>query len=161
MGRHYKVWMTQGQGCGEKPDAECDSIDEALDIAASMFGEGAVGVELPDGSWHEFGKAWKMPVRVTLLRMRRDGLNPKQEWLMAKWQKRLRQSQIGVFQRGAHTFGGVFDILQECFGLRRMDAEDLFFQSLTWGLFDIFECPTGMMPTDAQIDQLVKTVKQS
>lgn len=156
MDGKYKVWMTQGQGCGERPDAERDTLNEALDIAASMFGEGSVGIELPDGSWHEFSPEWDVRAKITLLRMKRDGFNPKQSWVMGKWQKRLRSRQIEVFQHGAHTFHGVFDILAECFGLRRMDAEDLFFQALTWGLFDVFECPTGMMPTDEQIDWLVE-----
>lgn len=160
MGEKYKVWMTQGQGCGEKPNAECDTLDEALDIAASMFGEGSVGIELPDGSWHEFGPKWDMRAKVTLLRMKRDGFNPKQSWVMEKWQKRLCASQIRVFQRGAHTFQSVFNILAECFELRRMDAEDLFFQALSWGLFDIFEVPTGVGVTDEQIDWLISKGKE-
>ncbi len=153
MGRHYRIWMTQGRGCGEQPAAECDSIDEALDIAASMFGEGSVAVELPDGSWHEFGKAWDMPVKVTLLRMRRDGLNPKQEWLLGQWHQAVGDQPLKFLGKGAHTFESVLRELER--GLKHGEAANLFCASLAWGLFDIFECPTGMMPTNEQIDWIL------
>jgi hypothetical protein len=149
MDGKFKVWMTQGQGCGEKPDADCDTLDEALNIAASMFGEGSVGIELPDGSWHEFGKDWDGPVKVTLLRMRRDELNPKQKWLMCKWEAQLLPAEIRILQRGAHTFKEVWESM-------RIVTRQLFCDSLAWGLFEIFEVPTGVGVTDEQIDWLVE-----
>jgi len=164
MGK-YKVWLTQGQGCGEKPDTECDTLDEALDEAASMWGEGSIGVELPDGSWYDFGDDWERPV-ITLLRMRKDGLNPKQRWLLKQW---LQFGEAGEkparwlverFQKGAHTFQSVLSALADL--VRRSHADEaqrLFCSSLLWGLFDIFECSTGIMPTDGQIDWLIKKDK--
>lgn len=151
MDGKFKVWMTQGQGCGERPDAECDTLDEALDVAASMFGEGSVGIELPDGSWHEFGEEWEKPAKVTLLRMRRDGLNPKQKWLVRKWEAQLLPSEIRHFQRGAHTFREVWESM-------RIVTRQLFCDSLSWGLFDVFEVPTGVGVTDEQIDWLIGKV---
>jgi hypothetical protein len=66
MDGKYKCWMTQGQGCGEFPDAIFDTLEEALNEARSAFGEGSMGIQLPDGSWHEFDdKEWNMPANVT------------------------------------------------------------------------------------------------
>jgi hypothetical protein len=155
--------MTQGQGCGELPDAECDTLEEALDVAASMFGEGSVGIELPDGSWHEFGPEWNVHAKVTLLRMRRDGLNPKQAWLLQQWREAVGERIVRSLQYGAHVFQEALLWLEDALESREGDevgmaqavSTRLFLKSLTWGLFDIFECPTGMMPTDEQINCLV------
>ena len=155
MSGRYKVWMTQGQGCGEFPDAVFDTLEEALDEARGMFGEGSVGIELPDGSWHKFGPEWDMRAKVTMLRMRKDGLNPKQEWLLKRWQEPGVPGRwlVRSFQGEAHTFQTVLHYLKNM--LKPDEAENLFMDSLAWGLFDIFECPTGMMPTNEQIDWLV------
>jgi hypothetical protein len=153
MDGKYKVWMTQGQGCGERPDAEFDTLDEALQEAAGMFGEGSVGIELPDGSWHEFGPEWDMRAKVTLLRMRRDGLNPKQKWLMRKWEIQLLPVEIRILQHGAHTFTEVWESM-------RIVTRQLFCDSLAWGLFDVFEVPTGVGVTDKQIDWLMEQGKK-
>jgi hypothetical protein len=145
----YKVWMTQGQGCGKFPEAECDTLERALNKAREMFGEGGVGIQLPDGSWYQFDEEWNIQAKVTLLRMRKEGLNPKQKWLMGKWEIQLDPSEIRHFQNGAHTF-------EEVWKAMRIVTWQLFCDSLSWGLFDIFEYPTGIGITDEQIDQLVK-----
>ncbi len=159
----YEVWMTQGQGCGEKPDAECDTLADALEVAAEMFGEGSVGIKLPDGSWHEFGEEWNRPIKVTLLRMRKDRLNPKQEWLLKQWYDAAGKRVVQSLQHGAHVFQEAFLWLEDSPKNRKDDkvmepefSICLFLNSLTWGLFDIFECPTGIMPTDDQIDWLIE-----
>ena len=152
----YKVWMTQGQGCGEFPDAVFDTLDEALDEARSAFGEGSIGIQLPDGSWHEFDESWKIPVRVNMLRMKKDGLNPKQKWLIGKWQEIDVRPKTLV--RWAQTRGHTFQDIWHIMTTNRMEehqAQKLLLDSLTWGLFDIFEYPTGSMPTDAEIDWIV------
>jgi len=160
MDGKYKVWMTQGQGHGEFPDVECDALDEALQEAASMFGEGSVGIELPNGSWHKFSEEWNMPTRITLLRLRKDGLNPKQKWLMGKWQEvDVRpKTLIRWLQTGAHTFQDIWLTLTTD-RIEERQAQKLLFDSLTWGLFDIFEFPTGIMPTDEHIDWIMNRQK--
>jgi len=155
MGGEYKLWITQGQGCGEFPDAVFDTLEEALDEASCAFGEGGVGIQLPDGSWHKFGDEWDMRSNVTLLRMRKDGFNPKQKWLMGKWEEfgRPRKSLVKSLQSGSHTFQSVFQALDSM--LKHREALELFLDSLLWGLFDVFEYQTGIMPSDEQIDWLV------
>jgi len=150
----YKVWMTQGQGC-RKPDAECGTLSEALDIAASMFGEGSVGIELPNGSWHEFGEEWKKPAKVTLLRMRKNELNPKQKRLIKEWYSAIGYGVVKSLQRSAHSFQDIFSWLDEESELKHGEAQSLFFNSLAWGCFDIFEVSTGVSITDEQIDWLI------
>jgi len=152
----YKVWMTQGQGFGRCPDAECDTLDEALREAQQMWGEGSVGIQLPDGSWHEFDESWEIPVRATLLRMKKDGLNPKQKWLMGKWQETdvRPKTLIRWLQTGAHTLQDIWYTMTEN-RMEERQVRQLFFDSLAWGLFDIFEFPTGIMPTDEHIDWII------
>jgi len=150
----YKVWMTQGQGCGTYPDAECDTLDEALREAQQMWGEGSVGIELPDGSWYEFDESWKMPIMVILLRMKKDGLNPKQKWLMGKWQE-IDVVRPKTLVKWAQTGGHTFHDLWYTMTANRMEerqAQKLLLDSLSWGLFDIFEYPTGITLTDEHID---------
>jgi len=157
----YKVWITQGQGCGEFPDAVFDTLEEALDEARSAFGEGSIGIQLPDGSWHAFDEEWMAPVKVNMLRMKKDGLNPKQKWLMSKWQEiDVRpKTLIGWLQMGGHTFQDIWHTMTTN-RMEKSQAQELLLDSLTWGLFDIFEYHTGSMPTDAEIDWIVGGKKE-
>lgn len=152
----YKFWMTQGQGCGEFPDAVFDTLEDALNEARSAFGEGSVGIQLPDGSWHKFDESWNMPVSVNMLRMKKGDLNPKQKWLMKKWREVDTKPKflIGWLQTGGHTFQDIWHSMTP-HRMEEHQAQELLFSSLTWGLFDIFEYPTGSMPTDAEIDWIV------
>jgi hypothetical protein len=139
----YKVWCCQGQG-DDAPDAEFDTLDEAIANASRWWGDGFTAIELPDGSWHDFGEEWEMPFRLHLLRLRRGPLNPRQQVLLGKWEEnRILRLQVRIMRERAvsmsHLIGVVID--QDWFdgdaGLK------LLAESMDWRLFEIVEWDNG------------------
>ena len=50
----YRVWATQGQGPGENPVCECETLKEALSQVREMEGQASFAIEYPDGTWHKW-----------------------------------------------------------------------------------------------------------
>lgn len=151
MYNKYKVWMTQGQGFGA-PEAECETLEEAVDEARGMWGEGCVAIEKPDGTYHEFDEEFghesdKLPMMV-LLRLRKGPLNPRQKHLMKKLSDERMRLVIRQLTEGVMNPAQLLDEMEQAFCLgypymRVCDIHDLFLEALTWGLFEAFEHRAG------------------
>jgi hypothetical protein len=57
----YKLWVTQGQGPGSTPQAEFETLKEALEHVRAHEGEASFGIEYPDGTWHD----WDADLQIT------------------------------------------------------------------------------------------------
>lgn len=49
----YKIWVTQGQGPGTKPEIEKNSLSEALEYVKDHKGEASFAIQCPDGTWYK------------------------------------------------------------------------------------------------------------
>ena len=50
----YELWVTQGQGPGESPDKEFDTLDEALEFSILHHYSASIGIKLPNGEWYDW-----------------------------------------------------------------------------------------------------------
>jgi hypothetical protein len=94
--------------------------------------------------------------------MRNDSLNPKQKWLIGKWYAMADirpKTLIEWLQSGGHTFDSVWSMTMDYMEEHQDQAKKLLLDSLTWGLFDIFECPSNTVPSNEQIDWIVSCKK--
>jgi hypothetical protein len=66
----YKVWVTQGQGPGEKPQCEFETLKEALSYVREIEGQASFAIEYPDGTWHN----WEEDLNTTAERIASDAI---------------------------------------------------------------------------------------
>lgn len=129
----YRVYLDQGQGSSNP--VECFSLDEALEEATSVWGEGCVSIEKPDGSWHEFPENWNVAPLLSFITFKdSENLNPKQEHLLKIWKQNPKLKRfISGLEKRPETFSNVYSEIKELDD----SAIPLLFNSLTWGLFHI------------------------
>lgn len=151
----YRLHITQGQG--GMVAGEFYSLEDALEAAAENWGEGAIGIEKPDGSWHEFSEDWKMPPKLILMRPRKGKLNPRQEYVRKQWlDDRYLRQMLHSLEENPLTPGRVLNQLAEIMedlGGGWRAAKDLFSESLDWGIFELFEWQNGWPKPGEYLDE--------
>ena len=96
-----------------------------------MFGEGSIGIQNPDGSWVKLDEEWERLPNITAIRMKKDGFNPKQRYLLEKWKDQFLPSEIKFLQPGGHTVQELWHFVREIAYKEHLDIENLFFESIT------------------------------
>ena len=128
-------------------------MGEALAKAGSLIGEGSIGIQNPDGSWVKLDEEWERLPKIAVIRMKKNGLNPKQAYLLEKWKDQFLPSEIKFLQTGGHTAQELWHFVRDIAYREHLDIEDLFFESITWCLLETIEVLTGNGLTDWFLDR--------
>lgn len=124
-----------------------DNLEDAIECAMSQWGDGCVGIRMPDGSYYEFPENWNRCAKINIIRLRKGPLNPKQEYLLKLWK---RYFPVMKLEHYVCCPSHLWDEIKDC----GEAIQQLYIDSLDWGLFEIVDWINGdEMATNESIDR--------
>ena len=139
----YKVWGTQGQGEGSKPDAEFYTLEDAIEFVDMNFSESCFRIEQPDGTdykWPEDDSS----IYVLGFKLKEDesDFNRRQKYYLKKLQLRdstMKNVLVNDFRRRPLLVSTMASCLCEFRSMSEDKAREFVWEMIEWDMFDIYQ----------------------